>query len=284
LRHREFSHFAPIPADPGKNRSKTPPFFSQEAPLPGPFRRLFFFPIVLILAGAGCASTRPAPADYLSFQETVFEPVGVVDFRKDSLADYQALVQPGDLIVNYMRLGRAAKKREWLFALLPYGHSMLVVDPYDPQGLLECRFHGIRQVGPEELKLYSYNVVYRLRNAERLDVERLREFAAYGCTHPTRYNFLSWLGRNDNLFPELPEEISSRYTCSTMVAAAYHYAGVTLSASIPHNRVITPISLAASKGTFNEHARPADEPIASAPSDVVDEGHFSEATAFESVK
>jgi hypothetical protein len=48
--------------------------------------------------------------------------------------------------------------------------------------------------------------------------------------------------------PDSPDEISSRYTCSTFVAAVYHYAGVTLSASDRTHKVITPLSLAASVG------------------------------------
>lgn len=219
-----------------------------------PAKRLIF--LLLGLLTTGCASIQPASTHNLHPGETVFEPVGIIDFREHTLDDYRELVQPGDLIINYMRLGRAAKKREWLFTILPYGHSMLVVDPDDPQGILECRFHGIRSVGPEELKLYSYNLVYRLRDPSRLNVDRLKEFACLAQSKETRYSFAGWLGRNQNLFPELPSQIGTRYTCSTMVVAAYHYSGVTLSACDPPNRVITPVSIAASKGVWNQYSVP----------------------------
>lgn len=98
--------------------------------------------LYLALTLTGCASTRPGNHQAMFPGHTSFEKVGIVDFRSDTLEDYQKLVRPGDLIVNYMRLGRAAKKEQWLFALLPHGHSMIVLDPYDARGILECRFHG----------------------------------------------------------------------------------------------------------------------------------------------
>src|SRR5690606_27233041 len=118
--------------DPSKKGPEIGRIFSL-AEADHPPKKSGVLPIWLCVALlAGCASTRPVEISSLKPNQTVFEPVGVVDFRSDTLADYQRIVQPGDLIVNYMRLGRAAKKREWLFALLPYGHSMLVVDPNDP--------------------------------------------------------------------------------------------------------------------------------------------------------
>jgi hypothetical protein len=46
--------------------------------------------------------------------------------------------------------------------------------------------------------------------------------------------------------PVEPSDVSPQYTCSTFAAAAYHYAGARLSAATPSNRVVTPLSLAAS--------------------------------------
>ena len=187
----------------------------------------------------------------------VFEKVGVLDFRRDTIEDYQRMVRPGDLIVDYMRLGRAVKKREWLFAILPHGHAIIVLDPHDPQGLFECRFHGARRVGVEELALYSYNTVYRLREPHRLHLGRLNEFAAYACEGTTKYSFSSWMGRNDNLRPARPQDISPKYTCSTMVTAAYHYAGLTLDLVEDPHRVIFPRSIANGTGHWNLFALPS---------------------------
>lgn len=212
---------------------------------PEPNRKEIF---ILCLLFSGCAGVgKQGPFDH-RYQPTVFEPVGVVDFRYDSVEDYAQIVQPGDLIINYMRLGRAAKKREWLFALLPHGHSMIVLDPHAPEGLLECRFHGVRRVGPEELKLYSYNLVFRLRDRSILDLARLHEYADLACAGDSRYDFTTWLGRNRFVRPDSPTDVGNRYSCSTMVAAAYHYAGVRLSAA-DTERVITPLDVMSSAAT-----------------------------------
>lgn len=218
----------------------------------------------------GCASTERRHISGYQPDSTLFEKVGVLDLRDGEESKVTAMLQPGDLVVNYMRLGRAAKKREWLFAVLPHGHSMIVLDPKDREaGILECRFHGARRVGIEELKLYSYSTVYRLRGSERLNLDRLREFADASCTCCRKYSFKSWLALNDNLRPNQRAEISPTYTCSTMVAAAYHYAGVTLDVAHEEGKVITPLSLAASTGDFNEFARPtfltADLPLINQP-------------------
>lgn len=210
----------------------------------------------------GCASTRPADPLHLAPGQTVFEPIGTIDFRSDSREDYRRLVRPGDLIVTYMRLGRVVKKREWLFAVLPHGHAMIVLDPDDPLGILECRFHGTRRVGPEELDLYSYSIVYRLRDPQRLNLDRLREFADAACERCRAYSFKSWLGRNDNLLPDRPEAISPQYTCSTMVAAAYHYAGLTLEVTQQDRRVLTPLSISGSLGAYNAFALSPDDAAA----------------------
>lgn len=128
---------------------------------------------------------------------------------------------------------------------------MVVIDPNDPKGLFECRFRGCQRIGPEELGLYSYNTIYRLDDPSCLDVRRLSEFADASTERCHTYSFLSWLGVNDNLAPNTVDEISPKYTCSTAVAAAYHYAGATLSVNDQATLVITPTSLAMSAVTPN---------------------------------
>lgn len=214
---------------------------------------------LLVCLLAGCASTVPRSREYVTahsgaFEEVaLFDQVEIVDFRKDDLNEFRRRVRPGDLVVNYMRLGRVPKKKQWLFALLPYGHSMVVLDPSDPNGLFESRFSGARRIAFDDLKTYSYNVIYRLRDPSRLNLDRLREFADEACRRSKSYSFKSWVAINDNMRPNAPGEISRSYTCSTMVVAAYHYAGVTLDiASL--NKVITPLSVAAAAGEYNEFA------------------------------
>lgn len=220
-------------------------------PAPSAFSRIVVA-ILLLTLNSGCRSVqhRPVPAA----PDACFEKVGVIDFRSDDMDDFRRLVRPGDLIVNYMRTGRAAKKQQWLFCILPHGHAMVVLDPNAPDGLFECRFHGARRVSPEELKLYSYNTVYRLKEPERVNLSRLQEFAEIACERCGKYNFASWVGRNDEMKPESPDDISRQYTCSTMVAAAYHYAGITMNESERTINVVTPMNLVDSEGAWNHHS------------------------------
>src|SRR5262245_26993205 len=107
--------------------------------------------VVLALILVGCATTERAAPELILPPATTFERVGSLDFRPNapggpnSLEDFRKQTQPGDLIITYMHLGRAAAKRQWLFCVLPCGHSIVVLDPNDPKGLLECRFHGAKR-------------------------------------------------------------------------------------------------------------------------------------------
>lgn len=212
--------------------------------------------IVVACLLAGCAATRPVEYTALKPNEVRFRRVAILDYRYGNEPDVAAILQPGDLIVNYMSLGRSAKERQWLFAVLPYGHAMIVLDPADlATGLFECRFRGCRRIELADLRRYSFSIVYRLDDAEKLDFDRLRAFAAYAQNHCTSYSFRSWLGINGNLTPANLDELSPYYTCSTFAVAAYHHAGATLSVADHPHRVITPLSLAASTATWNENAR-----------------------------
>lgn len=201
----------------------------------------------------GCATTRPVPASQRPSDTVYFQKASTIDFRKDTVADYERLVRPGDLIVASMRLGRAVRQRDWLFAVLPQGHSMIVLDPADREhGILECRFHGARRVGPDELRQYSYCTVYRLNQPARLDRKRLEEFADSATACCRRYDFWSWIGWNDELRPSSAADISPQYTCSTMAVAAYFYAGLHLDVAGQDHKVITPLSIVASPGRYRD--------------------------------
>ena len=242
---------------------RSQPAHFQRNSLRGNVLRRFSTVIVafcLALMASGCATTRRhASQKPLCADATCFELVGIIDFRCHTEADYLAMVQPGDLVVNYMRAGRAVKEDQWLYAVLPYGHAMIIVDPHDfEHGILEGRFRGVRCVGIKELKRTSYNLIYRLRDNHRLNYCRLQEATDYTCSHCKKYSFESWLAINSNMQPDCPQDFSSRYTCSTFVAAMYHYCGVTLDVSSKDHQVVTPLSIAASWGVFNQHAGPSD--------------------------
>jgi len=204
------------------------------------------------LLSTGCASTTRCAPELVSPPLTCFERVGHFEFREkapggpNSLEDFRRSVQPGDLIVTCMDFKRALWRRQWIFTVLPCGHAMMVLDPADPKGLFECRFHGAQKVGPEELLQYSYCEVYRLRDRRFLDMGRLNEFATIACERVKGYDPKGWVGINPEMAPETEEQISFKYTCSNFVAAAYYYAGVSLSAGRETTNVITPLSLAAS--------------------------------------
>lgn len=220
--------------------------------------------IAIVVALVGCATTRPPDAARLGENELVFQKVVTLDLRPGANTDedFQMIAQPGDLIVASMRLGRAVKKREWLFTVLPHGHAMIVVDPADPLGgIFEGRFHGARMVGTDELRLYSYFTIYRLSDPAALDIKRLREFARHAVDRCDKYSFKSWIGLNDELAPTAPAQISDQYTCSTIAVAAYHYAGVSLDLVDQEHRVITPLSLVASPGRAEAPSHSASSPI-----------------------
>jgi hypothetical protein len=210
------------------------------------------FSLALSLFLVGCATTERCAPELVPPPLTCFERVGMFDFRPNapggpnSLDDFRKAVEPGDLIVTYMDFKRALWRRQWIFTVLPCGHAMMVLDPHDPNGLLECRFKGAQRVGPEELLQYSNCQVYRLRDRSSLDLARLHEFAEFACRRVTKYDPCAWIGANGEMAPEREEDLSPKYTCSNFLAAAYYYAGVSLSAGGKTNRVITPNSLAAS--------------------------------------
>jgi hypothetical protein len=139
--------------------------------------------------------------------------------------------------------------------------------------LFECRFHGAQMVGPEELLQYTSCQVYRLRDRSFLDLARLNEFAGIACRRVTGYSFGGWFGINGQMAPDSEADLSLKYTCSNFVAAAYHYAGVQLSAGEETTKVIIPNSLAASvaaprdvKGAGPPPSTPPPETQGTAPS------------------
>lgn len=210
-----------------------------------------FFGLLAVWVG-GCAATRPVPDACILPGQTKFRQVTILDYRHGEEPKLEELLRPGDLIVNYISLGRSVTQREWLFAVLPYGHAMIVLDPTDRnRGLFECRFRGCRRIELDDLRHYSFSIVYRLDNSERLNLARLNEFAVHAQEHCASYSFRSWLGFNGNLTPETLDALTPHYTCSTFAVAAYHYAGATLSVTDHPHKVITPLSLAASTVTWN---------------------------------
>jgi hypothetical protein len=204
------------------------------------------------MLAAGCATNQRCAPECVAPPCTSFERLACFDFRPNapggpnSLEDFRKFVQPGDLVVVYMEFQRAIVRRQWIFTVLPVGHALVVLDPHSPRGLLETRFMGAQMIGPEELLQYSHCQVYRLRDRSLLDMNRLHEFAAYSCEHIKDYDPWSWIGWNGEMSPDDLSEISPTYSCSNFLAAAYYYSGVSLSVGRLTNKVVTPLSVAAS--------------------------------------
>lgn len=151
-------------------------------------------------------------------------------------------IREGDVLA--FRMTRRQKKhgllhgsvRTFGYFIMKYAHLAIAVrDPADPGQLRLYTSEALR--GPNllndlgELRNHSFDV-YRLDKAHRLDLRRLREFAAISSQKTNRlfgYNFLGMLGIWGNfLEPQSPSDIGDDYICSTSVAAALHYAGLDL--------------------------------------------------------
>lgn len=156
--------------------------------------------------------------------------------------DILRLIQEGDVFA--FRMTKREKKdgllhgsvRTFGYVIMKYAHLAIAVrDPNHPDQLRLYTSQALR--GPNllddlgELKKHSFDI-YRLNKANRLDMRRLREFAAISAEKTNKwygYNFFGMLGIWSNqLEPQSPSDIGDDYICSTSVAAALHYAGLDL--------------------------------------------------------
>lgn len=150
------------------------------------------------------------------------------------------MIQEGDVLA--FRMTKQQKKdgllsgsvRTFGYVIMKYAHLAIAVR--DSNG--ELRLYTSQALrGPNlldelgELKKHSFDI-YRLDKIDRLDMRRLREFAAISAQKTNKwygYNFLGMLGLWSNqLEPQSPSDIGDDYICSTSVAAALHYAGLDL--------------------------------------------------------
>ena len=94
----------------------------------------FLTAVLLAAPLAGCVALDPTlPAPIPRAPHTAFTHVGRFDFRTlgsgggDSLADFKAQLQPGDLVVAYLDPHRAILTGQLPFLVLPCGHSLVAV-------------------------------------------------------------------------------------------------------------------------------------------------------------
>lgn len=152
-------------------------------------------------------------------------------------------VRPGDLIAFHMSHAEAIawlKKRtirKIPYELFRYGHLALVT-PDSSQGTWKLLQIALGQTanandGQEYLRDKSW-ILFRPQAGE-VDLKRLEEFTrtVTGKTTrpPAKYDFYAVLGLcNRGLKPTQPAEIANAFSCTTLVIAAYHYAGYPLHA------------------------------------------------------
>lgn len=208
-------------------------------------------------------STQAKPEDRTEF-------LHVFSFDRDRHDDQSwpavsDLLKEGDVVAYKTETWKAvievflkAGLNRFGYMLFKYGHTAIVVkDPNDENRLRLLSSWSFK--GPniledlDTLKYHSWDA-YRLNLWDRVDKKRFYEFASL-----VRQKAESWYGYdfsgmfglwNSNLQPSKPEEIGLSYTCSTVILAALHYAGVELDAYQRHGiaDIVTPLQLVSSKG------------------------------------
>lgn len=186
-------------------------------------------------------SSESTPVETTSFSRVLaFEEADGVD----AFTKLQPQLREGDLIAYHLEKGDARRAilkgqlNKVGYRLLKYGHLAIVVEDPEQPGQLRL-FSSQSFKGPntdeaiETLATHSWHA-YRLDKWDRLDTDRFHEFVREASARSGNwrgYDFSGMFGLwNSNLQPTSPEEIGHDYICSTVVAAALHYAGVELDA------------------------------------------------------
>jgi len=174
-------------------------------------------------------------------------------------------IQEGDLIAY--RMGKwEARKNIFLkarinqigYRLFKYGHLAIAIrESQDENTLLLLSSQAFK--GPnirediDTLRNYSWDV-YRLNQWDRVNRKRFYEFVDLVRQKAGNWNGYDFRGIfglwNSNLRPNGPQDVSRTYSCSTVILAALHYAGVKLDAFHRHGiaDIITPLQIVRSKG------------------------------------
>ena len=195
---------------------------------------------------------------------------------KQGLMEKIRLLREGDLITA--SLGKVESGMDFIFrrrtnyiayTVLDYGHLDIVI--CDPGGsgklvLFTCTTKEGVNAKRQLLDLDNRDWdVYRINDWQRVDQARLYEFVEIGLKrgqNSETYDNFSAVGlRNANLKPKTPEDIGGGYICSTVVAAALHYAGVELdnTRNSAYVDLVSPKQVITSKGRyFNPRERLAN--------------------------
>ena len=185
-------------------------------------------------------------------------------------------IQEGDLIAA--SLGKIESSRDVIFrqrmnfiayTVLDYGHLDIVIRDPDGSGELVLFTCTTKEGVNTQRRLTDLGNrdwdIFRLNDWDRVDHERLYEFAKLGLErgqNDETYDNFSAIGfRNANLKPKSRDDIGGGYICSTVVAAALHYAGVELdnTRNSAYVDLVSPKQVVTSKGRyFNPRERLAN--------------------------
>ena len=219
-------------------------------------------------------SSRANPEDRVEFM-----PLPSFDRRQFDEETWPAVrdtLQEGDVIAYWKQPWEAslellfkAKINSIAYTLFKYGHVATVVRDSDDEKSLRLLtsypFIGITiREDLDTLRDYSWHA-YRLNQWDRVDKERFHKFISLVRRKAEKwygYDFFGLIGLwNSNLQPNQPEQIAYRYICSTVIAAAFNYAGVELEVSPRHGfmDIVTPYQLVGSKGRIVSAPRSIEE-------------------------
>ena len=248
---------------------------------------LFFLSLMMVFA-TGCVMTDSPIVPKPSWVQRAWVPKPsrlakhedrlafkrVASYRRSDdesgLAEKTKLLREGDLVAA--SLGKFESSGNLILGrgmnyiahtLLDYGHLDLVIK--DPAGSDELvLFTCMTKEGVNiERRLKDLGNrdwdVYRLKNWDRVDRDRLYEFVQVGLErgrNTETYDNFSAIGFwNANLKPKNKGDIGGGYICSTAIVSALYYAGVELDnmRNSSYVDLVSPKQVVTSKGRFFRH-------------------------------
>lgn len=186
--------------------------------------------IFLCVSAAGCASPANRLLDPAHAGETHRAEMRFRFERGASPEDLLRQIRPGDIIaLSADEPGsQSSNVLATAFSTIAHVGIVFVLSPTQLRVFSSDSDRGSnigtieRCLGGRDFFVYSFE-------EGLLDQRRLSEFAVHAAgIGVLDYDWSAVLGINANLTPNKMREISDEYTCATAVAAALHYAGVSL--------------------------------------------------------
>lgn len=174
-------------------------------------------------------------------------------------------LQAGDVIAFSMSQSEAwgqlkrAKIQKTSYLLFSYGHLALVVPDQTHPSKLKLLQTAMRQTANigSDMSYLSDKTWYAYRPpAGSINLSQLSQFThlVTRSSKPVSYDYTATLGlTNGNIHPAIPCELRKKYTCTTLVVAALHYAGFQLHSARRYGLldIITPRQVIESWGSLS---------------------------------